>query len=340
MADASRPIHPLVLLVLRLRAVIATIVTVLAVATTGFVIVAGYSWFNALYMAVITLGTIGYSEVEPLSSAGRAWAIVVITLGFATFLYAAAIMSSFIVSGEFSDAARLRKETRVRSKLQNHAIVVGYGRVGRAVVSGLRADNLECVVIDTDRDRAAPIEAGGAVALIADATEEATLHDAGIERAIAVVTAAHDDATNLVVVLTARALAPKVRIVARVNDPSWTDRISRAGADVVMSPYESYGASLAASATQRSVIALQDLPNLGLRTEEFTVLRGSPFVGQSMHDVACQHPDVLVIGLRRESGIAGWHQFEGSVEVNDVIVTLGEPTAMKRFAERVGYVSE
>jgi voltage-gated potassium channel len=158
------------------------------------------------------------------------------------------------------------------------------------------------------------------------------LRDAGVERAAALIAAAHDDATNLVVVLTARSINRELRIVARVNDPNWFDRISRAGADTVLSPYESYGAALAASAGDASVLGLHDLPALGLRAEEFTIAPGSSAVGTTLRDLAGAHPDVLVVGLRHDDGITRWHEVDGPLGDRDVIVALGEPAALRRFA--------
>jgi voltage-gated potassium channel len=286
-------------------------------------------------MSVITLATIGYGEVNPLDTTGRVWAITVIVAGFATFVYAASVLSAVFVSGEFTNAVKERRGERMRQQLQDHVIVVGFGRVGRAVVKGVVNERRPCIVIDRERGLDEAIVDAGVVGLIGDASEESTLREAGIERAEAIVAAAHDDATNLVVVLTARALNPNLRIVARVNDPAWYDRIVRAGAHSALSPYESYGIALAASALDASVVGVQDLPTLGLRAEEFTVLAGSPVVGMSLEGFALAHPDVLVVGLRREQGITRWHEIPGPINVDDVIVILGEPAAMARVAATV-----
>ncbi|MEO5841649.1 MAG: potassium channel protein [Acidimicrobiales bacterium] len=327
--------YPVALLVRRLANVFAVMVAVMTVATIGFVVLADYPWFDGLYMSVITLATIGYGEVNPLDTTGRVWAITVIVAGFATFVYAASVLSSVFVSGEFTNAVKARRGERMRQQLQGHVIVVGFGRVGRAVVKGVVNEQRPCIVIDRERTLDSSITEAGVVGLIGDASEESTLRDAGIERAEAIVVAAHDDATNLVVVLTARALNPQLRIVARVNDPAWYDRICRAGAHSALSPYESYGIALAASALDASVVGVQDLPTLGLRAQEFTVLGGSPIVGMSLADFALGHPDVLVVGIRREEGITRWHEIPGPINVDDVIVILGEPNAMARVASAV-----
>ena len=327
--------YPVALLLRRLANVFAVMIGVMVVATIGFVVLADYPWFDGLYMSVITLATIGYGEVKPLDTTGRIWAITVIVAGFATFVYAASVLSAVFVSGEFTNAVKARRGERMREQLRDHVIVVGFGRVGRAVVKGVVNERRPCIVIDRERALDESITAAGVVGLIGDASEETTLREAGIERAEAIVVAAHDDATNLVVVLTARALNPNLRIVARVNDPAWYDRICRAGAHSALSPYESYGIALAASALDASVVGVQDLPTLGLRAEEFTVLAGSPVVGTLLQDLAVAHPDVLVVGIRREQGITRWHEIPGPITVDDVIVILGEPSAMARLASAI-----
>jgi voltage-gated potassium channel len=334
-ARVHRYPYPVELLLRRLANVFAVMITVLVVATIGFVVLADHQWFDALYMSVITLATIGYGEVKPLDTTGRVWAITVIVAGFTTFVYAASVLSAVFVSGEFTTSVKARRGERMRAQLQDHVIVVGFGRVGRAVVKGVVNERRQCIVIDRERALDVSISEVGVVGLIGDASEESTLREAGIERAEAIVVAAHDDATNLVVVLTARALNPKLRIVARVNDPAWYDRICRAGAHQALSPYESYGIALAASALDASVVGVQDLPTLGLRAEEFTVLAGSPVVGLSLADLAVAHPDVLVVGIRREQGITRWHEIPGPINVDDVIVILGAPSAMARVASAV-----
>lgn len=133
-------------------------------------------------------------------------------------------------------------------ELDHHVIVVGYGRVGQAVVRAFVAKDKTCVVVDTKADHHVAIEAAGAMLVVGDATNHEDLKRAGIERADAIVAAADQDSENLVVVLTARSLRPDLRIVSRVNQASWLTRITQAGADIAESPYEPYGEKLAISA--------------------------------------------------------------------------------------------
>jgi voltage-gated potassium channel len=327
--------HPVQLLVERLWPAAAISVALVAVASIGYVVIADYSWFDALYMTIITLGTIGYQEVQPLGSDGRAWTIGVIAAGFFLLLYVASVLTSLFVSGDLSRVVRERRGAKMRAQLDEHVIVVGFGRVGAATTAAIITQKRPCAVVDLDIERVPAIEAAGAVALTGDGREESTLRAAGIERCTALVAAAHDDASNLVIVLTARALRSDLRIVARVNDPMWASRMARAGADVSMSPYDSVGASLAASAIERSVIGLHDLPGLGIRTEEIVVGAGSPAVGQSLRGLALEQPDVLLLGLHDVGGLNRWQEVTSDLAVGDVVLALGPPDALAQLAHRL-----
>jgi voltage-gated potassium channel len=324
--------HPALLLSGRLWPAVVMSAGLVLVATVGYVVVAGYSWFDALYMTIITLGTIGYQEVQPLGADGRAWTIAVIVAGFCLLIYVASVLTSLFVSDDLSRVLRERRGAKVRAQLHDHVIVVGYGRVGAATTGAIRAEHHPCAVIDIDAERVGAIDAAGAVALVGDGREESVLRAAGIDRCAALVAAAHEDATNLVIVLTARALRPDLRIVARVNDPLWASRMTRAGADVSTSPYDSVGASLAASAVERSVIGLHDLPGLGIRTEEIVVGARSSAVGRSLRDLAVEQPDVLLLGLHDVGGLSRWQEVTTDLEAGDVVLALGAPEPLARLA--------
>jgi voltage-gated potassium channel len=250
-------------------------------------------------MTMITLSTVGYGEVQPLDSAGRVFTMGVIVAGFADSLYAASVLTAFFTSGEAGVQLNERRGRRMRDALENHVIVVGFGRVGQAVVRGLREYGGQCLVLDKHPDHSEMIRAAGAVDLAGDATSEVDLEAAGIGRAVALVAATEEDNINLIVVLTARALRPDLRIVSRVNEVSWLQRIQRAGADIVESPYQSYGMSLAAAAVSPAVLDLHELPLLGFGAQEIAVPPTSSLVGRNLADLADAHPAVRVVGLRR-----------------------------------------
>lgn len=289
------------LLFRRLRWVLAIQVATLFVASVGFVVFAEYGWFDAFYMSVITLGTIGYGEVNPLDTTGRLWAIVVITGGFAVLVYSGAVLTSLLLSGELTDALVRQRRARMRDRLKDHVVVVGFGRVGQAVVrAALRAGH-ECVVVDHDESKRDEITRAGAIAVVGDGMQETVLHEAAIGTARGLVAAAPDDPVNLVVTLTGRAVRPDLRIVSRVNDPAWEERITRAGASAAASPYADFGAGLAASALGTDVVETHSLSGYGLRTEDVIIGRGSKLIGRRPHELADEYANATFIAMRRSS---------------------------------------
>jgi voltage-gated potassium channel len=301
-------------------------------ATFAYVTVEGFGWIDALYMTVITLGTVGYGETQPLDAKGRVFTIGVIIIAFTTVVYAVSVLTNLFVSGDVLVQSHHRRSKRMREALDHHVIVVGFGRVGQAVVRGLQEMGRQSVVLDRNPEAEALIRAAGGVEVIGDAASLEDLHKAGIDRADALIAACDTDAENLVVVLTAHSTRPDLRIISRVNKAEWLERIQHAGADVALSPYPSYGMSLAAAAVSSSVLDLHDLPMLGLGTEEIQIPEGSPLVGASVSDVLQSHPFVHVVGLRRDDRLHPWYSIDGALRSGDVLVALGAPDYLVELA--------
>jgi len=325
---------PVLNLVLRrLRWSIVAFLSLVLAATTAYMVLEGFGWVDALYMTVITLGTIGFQEVQPLDTSGRFLTIMVITLGFTVILYTAAVTSDLFASGDLSSAIKRRRRRQVRARLQGHMIVVGYGRVGRAVTQELVTQGQDVVVVDTDEDLMEIIEEAGATFVLGDGTHDDDLEKAGVHRAAALCASAKDDPTNLVVVLTARSLNADLRIVSRVGFPEWTSRIRRAGANRTISPYETAGRSLAASAVLPDVLGLQDLPELGLRSEEIEVLAGSPVISEELAGLAHRHSQLVFLAVRRGEVMHSRSDVAGPLRIGDVLVALGPPDELSSLAE-------
>lgn len=316
----------------RLRWALFATVAIAALATVGYVVTDGYGWLDALYMTAITLGTVGYGEVHPLGTAGRLLTIALIVVGFATFVYVVSILTNLFLSGDALAQIRHRRSKRMRDQLHDHVIVVGYGRVGQAVVRGIQELGKQCVVIDRNPACGPAIRAVGCVEVIGDGTNQEDLDKAGISRADALIAACDADSENLVVVLTARSTRDDLRIISRVNEATWIERITHAGADVVQSPYRSYGMSLAAAAASPAVLETHDLPALGLGTEEILVPAGSPLTGSTPSEISQQHQYVYVVGLRRDDRLRPWHTIDGAIVAGDVLVALGTPEHLRALA--------
>ncbi len=324
------------LLVFRLRWVLAVQCATVLISTFGFVVLAQFSWFDALYMTIITLGTIGYGEVNPLDHVGRLWAMIVIAAGFAVLVYSGSTLTSLLLSGDLKAALARQRSARMSEGLKAHVIVVGFGRVGRAVTLATLKQGQRCVVVDADEAKDHVIRETGAIPVFGDGMQEEVLLAAGIARARALVAAGPDDPANLVVTLTARALCPDLRIVARVNDPDWQQRILRAGASEAVSPYGDFGTGLASSALGADLVETTSLSGYGLRTEDVIVSSGSPLVGQRSETLASDHANTTFVVMRRVSGDAVWERTDSEIQVGDVVVVLGPDETVARLGSRFG----
>jgi len=322
----------------RLRGPVNTAVVAVVAASAGYVVIEGWAWFDAVYMSVITMGQVGFNEVRPLTRAGQIWTMVVILSGFAVFVYSSASLTALFVSGDVSAVYREKRRDRMREHLKDHVIVVGFGRVGRAAVDAALRGGRRVVVIDSDRLEQEAVDDSGAVFLSGDARDASVLRAAGASRAAALITAL-DDPSNAVVALTARALSPTLRIVARASDSSWRDRMMRAGASHVVPVYESAGASLAATALDAEVLGVLPIAGSELRVEELEIGAESAAEGLSLRELADRCVDVHVLGLRDDDGVRRWHETDAPLEAGDVLVVMGKAVTLQRLTALVRHGS-
>lgn len=306
-------------------------VIVLAVSTFGYVVLADYSWFDALYMTVITLGTIGYGEVQPLNQSGRIWSMLVIVAGYGVLVNITARFTSLLLSGAFAENRDNSRRKKLIANCNNHLVVVGYGRVGRSTVESAISAQKTCVVIEANENLRREIEAAGAIPIIGDARDLDILSQAAIDRAQCLVTAM-SDAENLVVVATVRLSHPNIRIVARVNEAEWSDRLRRAGADELIPIYLSAGRHLANAAFHTGIIGVLDDGTDAL-TEQFLVRSHAPVCGRTIHDLMHENPSVIVLGVRRDSKLSRWHEIDTPLQADDVLFAIGPGSAMEKFNE-------
>ncbi len=277
----------------------------IVIASSGYVVFEGWSWMDGIYMTLITVGQAGFAEVHPLGTGGRIWTMATILAGFGVFVYSSASLTALFVSGEMRAAIREIRRSKVRSQLQNHVVVAGFGRVGRSAATAAIRGGRDCVVIDSGTSSEAAVTELGAVYLAGDARDATVLRRAGVPRAAALITTL-DDPSNAVVALTARSLSPDLRIVSRVTDSSWRERLMRAGASHAVPVYESVGASLAATALDAEVLGVLPIAGTDMRVEEMEIGVGSAAEGLGLKALMERADEVHILGLRREEGLARW----------------------------------
>lgn len=321
-----------------LRGPFIAALTLIVVASSGYVLIGGWHWMDGLYMAFITVGQVGFQEVHPLGTPGRLWTMAVILAGFAVFVYSSASLTALFLSGEVRSAIRETRRSKVRSQLRQHVVVAGFGRVGRSAAMATIRSGRDCVVIDTNSASEDVVTNMGAVFLCGDARDAMVLRMAGVSRAAALITSL-DDPSNAVVALTARSLSPELRIVSRVTDQSWRERLMRAGASHAVPVYESVGASLAATALDAEVLGVLPIPGTDMRVEEMEVGADSRAEGCGLRALMEQTDDVHILGLKRDEGLVRWHEASEGLHVGDVLVVLGTAEALERLTALVRHGS-
>jgi len=213
------------------------IVLTLTTGTVGFTLIDGYPPFDAFYMTLTTMTTVGYGEIHPLSRSGRIFNSFLIIFGVTTIFIAIGAMTQTIIELEFGDAIGKRRKKHMIDKLKDHFIICGYGRVGRGAADELQHAGVPFVVVDIDADRVERAMMAGLLAVAADSTHDDVLRQVGIERARGLVAALATDADNLFVLLSAKGLNPRIFVATRAAEEGAEEKMRRAGADAVYAPY-------------------------------------------------------------------------------------------------------
>jgi voltage-gated potassium channel len=216
---------------------IFALIVVFLLGTLWYHLIEGWSWLDSAYMTISTLATVGFGEINPLGERGRLFTMVLIVMGVITIGYIVNRLTEALIQGYFQEGLKQRQEKRVIDRLSEHYIICGLGRTGRQVAIEFHAENIPFVVIDTDPLQVNRAKELNYIVVQGDATLDKSLQMAGIERAICIVAALTSDAENLYTVLSAKTLNPKIRAIARASTEEAVQKLQRAGADAVVSPY-------------------------------------------------------------------------------------------------------
>jgi voltage-gated potassium channel len=287
----------------RIQIALLAVLAVVAAGSAGYVLL-GFSLLDAVYQTVTTVTTVGFREVLPLGTAGKAFTIALIIAGVGTVLYAFSVVLESLVEGHLRQHFERRRMERDIARMSGHTIVCGWGRVGRAVAAYLAGLGAEVVVVDIDPQRVADI---GYPALAGDVTDDEVLCKAGIMRAMALVAAIGTDAENVYVTLSARSLRPDLVIIARARTEASEPKLLRAGATRVVNPQRIGGQRIAAAALQPNVVEFLDVVlhdgSLEFRLEEIPVQAGSRLAGHTLQEAnGSRATGALVLALRGHDG--------------------------------------
>lgn len=303
-----------------------------------FMQVEGWSFIESFYMMVITLSTVGFGEIHPLSETARFYVSIIILCGVSTFAYMVGSFSQMLVDGHLHKLLWRRKVQSRIDKLNDHYIVCGYGRIGCVVVQEILKVSPNVVVVENDKALVEKLKLEGIMHLAGDATDDGLLVSAGIKRAKSIVTALTDEAANVYVTLTARQLNPKISIIARANNASHITRLEFAGADKVVLPHLIGGVRMAHTVLRPTVTDFLDLAVRGtidLQLEQLIISKGSVFVGKELMDSNIRKDfDLIIVAIKREDGHLVFNP--GPHEVlcaDDILITLGRQVDLQRITE-------
>jgi voltage-gated potassium channel len=305
--------------------------------TIGYHFLEGMSLLDALYLTIITLTTVGYGDLHPVTPAGKLFTMVLVLCGVFTILYAATSIIRAVVSGEVADLLGKRYMERALANMRDHLIVCGYGRMGRLVCREFAREEVPFVVIDVNPDLAQEFPTPRGVALIGDATSDEILRRAGIERARGLVTVMASDADNLYTTMSARLLNANLFIVARVEDPSSEPKLLRAGANRVVSPYLIGGNRVAQAVLRPTVMDFIELAtrteHIELQMEETQVAARSPLAGTTLQDSKVRADlKIIIVAIKKPDGEMVFNPTpDAKLAAGDILVAIGHREHLDRL---------
>ncbi len=317
---------------------------VMAVGTGGYMLLEGWDAFDALYMTVITLTTVGFGEVHPLNRPAQAFTIFLMLAGAGGVLYTLSSGLQYMLEGRLSGELLRRRTRRMVNALRDHVIVCGYGRVGREVARQLHRQGVPFVIVDRETERVALAQGDGWLALCADAAKDEGLQAAGIGQARALITAVDSDADNLYITLSARVLAPALPIVARANDADSEAKLRRVGATRVLSPHSIGGRHMALLAVRSPAVDFVDMVLGGatdgqgqdpdLHLEALPLTEESPFVGLTFAEARARCAGICnLLAVTRASGevVADVSGPAAAVPLQpgDLLIVIGRPDQLR-----------
>ena len=316
---------------------IGLLLTVLtAIGTAGLMLIEGqFSFLDALYMTIITLTTVGFQEVHPLSEPGRMFVIALLVLGLGVFLYALVQFGELIAGMQMAVWLEKRKMDSTLSAIKEHFIICGLSRVGIMVCERLANQGVPFVVVDKDEERLSSYKARGWHWCLGDATDDEVLESAGIRRAKGLAAVLPSDADNLFVVFTGRMLRKDLRILARATDAKQEAKLEKAGADRVVSPFAEGATKIMQFLTNPHVLEFLELVShegSEMDLVEFSVSDGSDYAGKRLRETDFGARGIVIVGIRKVDGsLLMPPPADTLIETADSLISFGNATAIKEL---------
>ena len=320
----------------------ALLAITLIAGTTGFVFIEGYSVFDAFYMALITITTVGYQEIHPLSQAGRVFNSFLIFFGVAAIFVAAGAMTQSIIELELQDRYGKRRKKKMIDNLHDHFIVCGFGRVGRNASTELQRLQAPVIVIDHNEERVERAMQLGMLAVVADATLDATLHAAGVMRAKGLIASLASDAENLFIILSAKSLNPSLTVVTRASEEEAEIKLRRAGADIVFTPYAIVGHRIAQALVKPHLVEFLNIATSDVgpevMMEQMLLAPKSNLASKTFGEIQQRSPaGVIPLAIRRAGGQMEFNPVPSTmVSAGDYLIAIGEKPGLEKLEHLLG----
>src|SRR5271154_3990753 len=315
------------------------ILLILAGGTLGFIWIEHYPSFDAFYMTLITISTVGYAELHPLSFQGRIFNSFLIFFGVTMMLLAVGGMTQVIIELELTQYFGKRRTTKMINNLQDHIIVCGFGRVGRGAARELQRAGVPFLIVDKSEDRVEWAIRDGMLGVLADATDDETLEHAGVLRAKGLIATLQSDADNLFVILSAKALKPTLQVSARIASEQSEKKMRLAGANYVFAPYDMTGNRMAQVMLKPHVFQFIDFTtkNMGLDVgiEQFSVSAASEFTSKTLQQLQVRRGwGVFILANQNsEERMLFNPPAEAQLEGGDFLIAMGESANLHRLED-------
>jgi len=303
--------------------------------TVGYVVVEGWSFWDSFYMTVTTLTTVGYKEVHALTFRGQVFTVILIIGGVGTVLYALTAGAKVLLEGELQEIYGRKMVEKKLKDLKGHFIVCGYGRMGKVIARELEHERLQFVVIEKHEILLDADQKEEMLIVQGDATKDELLKKVGVERAQCLISVLPTDAENLYVVLSARGLNSKLLIVARAGEEGSEQKLIRAGADRVVSPYYIGGLRIAHAVLKPAVVDFIEFAtksgNIALQIEEIIVQQSSKLAGNNLDQCGIgRELGIIIVAIKQENGEMKFNpNFRTVIEPGDTLIAVGEASKLK-----------
>jgi voltage-gated potassium channel len=337
-----RPANPMEFSLIRpdqLKLALLGLLLIIVIGATGYHWIEGWDAAEALYATIVTISTVGYGDFYPQTAAGRFFTIILIIFGVGTMFYTVVLLAETVVETRLRALTGRKKLEKMISKMKNHYIICGCGRIGHLICQELKADKTDFVVIDNNPEVIQEIEEEGFIYCRGDAKQDKILINAGIKRAKGIVCVLPTDAENLYVILTAKELNHDIFILSRSEEEESEHRLLRAGADRVMSPYTLGGMRMAMAILRPAMMDFIEITtrrqSLELRMEEVPVCDGSSVIGKSLEESEIRHRyGLIIVAVKKDSGKMIFNPLASYIiEKGDKLIAMGEDENVKRFTD-------